>query len=263
MTKKKIIIIDEDKQLVESVKDAFAHEEEFLIVATTDDGVEGIKKIEAYEPDLVLLDLILPNVDGIGVIKGIDRSQIRHDVKFVVTSYMSSNMVIEEAIKAGACFFIKKPTNAEIIKQRIKQCFSGFENTQIKSEDDRNMLRTIQRSSRLIDEKLNNMFLALGIPAHIKGFQYLKDAIKLMVKEPDLINHITKKLYPKVAELNNTEPARVERAIRHAIEVAWNKNSYDNLNKMIGFKLFGKLDKPTNGELIALIANKLIVEGLL
>ncbi len=116
--------------------------------------------------------------------------------------------------------------------------------------------------NKVIDEKLSNIFIRAGIPPHIKGYQFLREAVKLAVTQPDMINAITKKLYPSIARLYDTTPSKVERAIRHAIEVAWNRGKIENINAIFGIKIYGKGEKPTNGELIALVADKIMIESV-
>ena len=117
------------------------------------------------------------------------------------------------------------------------------------------------RYSKKLDEKITNIFISLGIPAHIKGFHFLRDAVKLCIETPEIINIITKKLYPEIATKNNTTPSKVERAIRHAIEVAWNRGKIENINTLFGVKVYSNNEKPTNGEFIALVADKMLIEG--
>jgi len=120
---------------------------------------------------------------------------------------------------------------------------------------------TMKNKNKVIDEKISNIFITVGIPAHIKGYQFLREAIKMAIREPDIINSITKQLYPNIASKFQTSASKVERAIRHAIEVAWNRGRIENINSIFGVKVYGTNDKPTNGEFIALVADKMLIEG--
>ena len=153
--------------------------------------------------------------------------------------------------------YIAKPFESESIKGRIRDVISlkkGISPVSINKEN---------RLSASIDEKISSVFISIGIPAHIKGYHFLREAVKMVVENPDSINRITKELYPGIARKFNTSSSKVERAIRHAIEVAWTRGKIENINELFGFKVYGKNDKPTNGEFIALIADKLTLENLI
>ena len=148
-----------------------------------------------------------------------------------------------------------------MLKDRVKE-FGGFNAPKKKSTlDDKLVEQALKRSQRTLDEKLANIFITVGIPAHIKGYQFLREAIKMAIDSPEIINSITKKLYPSIADKFATSPSKVERAIRHAIEAAWNRGKIENINNIFGIKIYTASDKPTNGEFIALLADKMIMEG--
>ena len=263
MSKTKIVVIDENKELVKEIEEMYVNDPDFEVVAFANNGVDGIVKIEAFKPDVVIIDIILSGVDGIGVMQSVDLTKLNHKPIYIVVSHLMNDAIINQAMSVGASYFIRKPVNLEILRQRVVQ-LSKKDNIIIEptTQAEKEMMQVLKKSSKVIDDKINNVFLAIGIPAHIKGFQYLKDAVKMMMTEPDSINYITKKIYPAIAKKNKTEAPRVERAIRHAIDVSWNKGKFDNINKIVGMKLYTKLDKPSNGELIALVANKLLTEGI-
>lgn len=148
-----------------------------------------------------------------------------------------------------------KPVNNDILRERIIEFGTGSKAGAAKQSAGYN---SRQKS---LDEKLANIFITVGIPAHIKGYQFLREAIKMAIDNPDIINSITKKLYPGIADKFNTSASKVERAIRHAIEVAWNRGKIENINSIFGIKIYSPNDKPTNGEFIALLADKMIMEG--
>ena len=145
----------------------------------------------------------------------------------------------------GASYFMIKPINAENLKSRINEILSN----------------NLPQENKQLDEKISNIFISIGIPAHIKGYQFLREAVKLAVEEPEIISSITKKLYPTIAERFETSSSKVERGMRHAIEVAWNRGKIENINNIFGLKIYNRNEKPTNGELIALIADKMLMDG--
>ena len=160
---------------------------------------------------------------------------------------------MSKAISMGVSYYINKPCTTNSVTERIKDVFSLKAPTNNDS-DKRN-------KSRVIDEKISNIFITVGIPAHIKGYQFLREAIKMAIDTPEIINSITKKLYPAIAEKYDTSASKVERAIRHAIEVAWNRGKIENINSIFGLKVYTSNEKPTNGEFIALVADKMLLEG--
>ena len=144
-----------------------------------------------------------------------------------------------------------KPISYNILSKRIVDLFDG---------NGQNMIISKADSEKEIEEKITNIFITVGIPAHIKGYQFLREAIKLAMENPDIINSITKKLYPSIAERYDTSASKVERAIRHAIEVAWNRGKIENINNIFGLTVYSNNEKPTNGEFIALVADKMLLD---
>ena len=167
--------------------------------------------------------------------------------KIIFISNLSHSGFVSKAIKEGASYFMVKPILPENLTERIENI---LEEKPVESKEEKQL-----------DEKISNIFISIGIPAHIKGYQFLREAVKLAVEEPEIIGSITKKLYPTIAEKFETSSSKVERGMRHAIEVAWNRGKIENINTLFGLKIYSSNEKPTNGELIALIADKMIMEG--
>lgn len=168
--------------------------------------------------------------------------------KIIAVSALNSSFYVNKALKMGFDYFMIKPIETYVIARRIMELFD-------------NEGQDIMPIERKIEEKITNIFLTVGIPAHIKGYQFLREAIKLTISDPLIINNITKRLYPSIASIYSTSASKVERAIRHAIEVAWNKGKIENINDVFGLKVYDTHEKPTNGEFIALVADKMIIEG--
>lgn len=251
----KILIVDDNVEVRSQLSAAVASMEEAKVVGTAANGMTAIEMINQLKPDIVLLDIIMPQLDGFGVIEYLSERDNMPDI--IVISALSQENFIMRALEMGVKYYIAKPFECENIKKRISDLISMHKGIMpIKMHPATSM----QSEMRSIDEKISSVFITIGIPAHIKGYHFLRQAIKMVVDNPDMINRITKELYPGIAKHFNTSPSKVERAIRHAIEVAWTRGRIDNINKVFGYNVYNKNDKPTNGEFIALIADKLIME---
>lgn len=261
MRKLKLIAIDGDGDFISQVKQKFVEDESIEFIASAQNGLRGVEIIESYSPDIVLLDVVLPELDGFGVMTSVNYSKLNNKPKFVFASKLIGDSFISKAMQLGATYYLAKPINVNTLDVRIKE-FCGVSEKKCDLVDEKLLDQAICRATRNVEEKIANIFISLGIPAHIKGYQFLRESIIESIKNPELINSITKKLYPQVAMKFNTSASKVERAIRHAIEVSWNRGKMDNINKIFGMRVFSMHDKPTNGEFIALLADKLIMEGV-
>jgi len=244
-----IVVVDDDPEFLSSVKIFFAGERGYRVVGSATNGREGVDEILRLAPDVVLLDMILPETDGFEVMSEARLGGSR--AKFIVMSGIAGDEYAARAIKNGASHYMLKPISFLSLKNRIDE-LAGDTSVAPSS------LRLVQ--NRMLDERITNIFISVGIPAHIKGYQFLREAIKMAVACPDIINSITKRLYPEVADRFETSASKVERAIRHAIEVAWNKGKIENINQIFGVKVYSGNEKPTNGEFIALVADKMLIE---
>ena len=223
------------------------------------DGFKIIELIENSCPDVVIMDLFMPRIDAIGIITAIRKNQQIEMPIFMVVSNFSRPTLEKEVLSAGAeCFLIKPITCSDII-EKINQI--SYQKTKTKAN-----VSKINESNILISEgknmeiKITEILHQIGVPAHIKGYQYLRSSIMMSVENPDIINAVTKQLYPSVAKKFDTTSSRVERAIRHAIEVAWDRGDVDILNSYFGYTIHNSRGKPTNSEFIAMISDKLRLE---
>lgn len=239
----KLMIVDDDEEFVASLGAYFAGKSDYEVVATAADGEEALDKLREADPDVILLDIVMPKLDGYGVLEKIDPSR-----RVIVMSALSSGSFVTKAINSGARYYMMKPFRFEQLEARIVECMKSSAVSRIKN--------------KTLEEKITNIFITVGIPAHIKGYQFLREAIKMAIDNPDVINSITKRLYPEVARRFNTSPSKVERAIRHAIEVAWNRGKIENINSLFGVRVYSHNEKPTNGEFIALVADKMLLESV-
>ena len=244
-----IVVVDDDPEFLSSVKLFFSGESGYVVSGTARNGREGVEEILKCSPDVVLLDMILPEADGFEVMGEARIGGSR--AKFIALSAIPGDEYAARAIRAGASHYMLKPISFVSLKNRIDEITTSAP-AQTPS------LRLVQ--NRMLDERITNIFISVGIPAHIKGYQFLREAIKMAVACPDIINSITKRLYPEVADRFDTSASKVERAIRHAIEVAWNKGKIENINQIFGVKVYSGNEKPTNGEFIALVADKMLIE---
>lgn len=261
----KVVIIEDNTFIAQMLNELLNQHEDIEVIETCSNGIDGMKAIDKNNPDVVLLDIIMPECDGFTVIK---TEKLKHpECNFIVLSSLNQDTFVTKALESGASYYIMKPFQKSILIERIydvckkrKDLNSSLEFQKL----DNSVEKTIsheEREQKLLNVKLSNMLMSVGIPANAQGYQYLRYAIILVFQHPDYSKSITKLLYPIVAKQFNTTPARVERSIRHAIGIAWNSGKIEKINGVFGIELFGKYDRPTNGELIALLADKLILES--
>ncbi|MBQ7327731.1 MAG: sporulation transcription factor Spo0A [Clostridia bacterium] len=241
--KTKLYIADNEEN--SKIFEYFSNSENFEVVGSANDGQSVVQDVEQLQPDVLILEVVLANLDGFGVVEKLKSANCKMPKVFFVSNLSHSGFVAK-AIQSGASYFMVKPISPENLESRILEVL------------DNNKSQAVDRQ---LDERISNIFISIGIPAHIKGYQFLREAVKLAVEEPDIIGSITKKLYPTIAERFETSSSKVERGMRHAIEVAWNRGKIENINNIFGLKIYNRNEKPTNGELIALIADKMIMDG--
>jgi two-component system response regulator (stage 0 sporulation protein A) len=259
MSKLKIIIAEDNREFSELLRTGLEKENSFEVRYVCADGLEAIAAVESEMPDVLLLDLIMPEADGYTVLTTLNERKIRPSLVIVI-SQIKSETFIERALQLGANYYMHKPLSVEALAERILE-FSGGAAKPVFGKERAAALPERRERRGSVDEKIANIFISVGIPAHIKGYQFLREAIKMAINSPEIINNITKKLYPNIAEKYDTSSSKVERAIRHAIEVAWSRGKIENINNIFGIKIYTANDKPTNGEFIALVADKMLLEG--
>ena len=247
MKKLRLLMIDDNVQLVEAVKEYFKDNEKIELVYQASDGIEGLKLIETKDDyDVIILDLIMPNKDGLYVLEEMRKKNIDKNI-IVSTSYNAMD-VIREVSDYGVKYYLLKPFEFSDLEKRILQLYN-------------------QKPSKNIDLGKNNLKISitktlhdLGIPSHIKGYQYIREGVEILFDRPDVIGGITKELYPELADRFSTTVSRVERAIRHAIEVSWNRGDWDLMEELFGHSVDIDKAKPTNSEFMVTIADKLRLE---
>lgn len=258
MSKIQVGIADDNTRMIEIMDQLFENEQDIQVVGHATDGVEAVEMIKKQEPDVVLLDIIMPKLDGLGVMERIHNDEkIKKRPAFIILSAMGQENVTEEAFELGASYYILKPFDGKSVVRKVKQA------KEKKIRKNGNYVAQNERTEVTMHDLeviITNMIHEIGVPAHIKGYQYLRDSILLAVEDMDILNSITKQLYPTIAQKHGTTPSRVERAIRHAIEVAWGRGKMDTINELFGYTVHAEKGKPTNSEFIALIADKIRLE---
>jgi two-component system response regulator (stage 0 sporulation protein A) len=251
-----IVILESNEDFLNELKNYFSDNADFNVCGVTSNGNVGISFINQYKPDVVILNLVLAGVDGFGVMDYIKKNNLNSSV--IVVSNFSDDKIVNSAISYGAKYYFVKPVSAQNIGDRIRDILSEQTVDYKVSADVRG-----KRRVNTLDEKISNIFISIGIPPHIKGYQYLREGIKMAIEEPSIINNVTKELYPNIGKKFDTSASKVERAIRHAIEVAWNRGRIDAINAIFGVRVYIGSERPTNSEFIALVADKLILEELM
>ena len=253
-----VAIADDNQRILDMLETVIGMDKELNLVGKAKNGEEMCQIIKDKQPDVVLLDLIMPKMDGLTVMEQVSQDKnVSKRPYFIVVTAVGQERITEDAFNKGANYYIMKPFNNEMLLNRIKSVRKMFRNNEKKSEDTKT--ENAVRGENL-ENRVTNMLHEIGIPAHIKGYHYLRDAIIMAVEDMDVLNAITKILYPTVAKKYQTTSSRVERAIRHAIEVAWSRGKLDTLDELFGYTVSTGKGKPTNSEFIALIADTIQLE---
>ena len=242
-----VLLADASEEFRGLLMAALAETEEFEVVASVGDGAEAARLAEEKQPDLVVMDMILPGLDGLGLLDQLSIMKEKRPEVIVLSQFMSER-IIAAAMEHGVYYYMTKPCRTESLLERMRQAL-----TPTGSAAGRGAVEEgVELSSQI-----TSIIHEIGVPAHIKGYQYLREAILIAVEDMEVINAVTKVLYPEVARRYNTTPSRVERAIRHAIEVAWDRGDLETLQKFFGYTVSNTKGKPTNSEFIAMIADRL------
>ncbi len=258
MSKIKVIIADDNREFVKLLIDFMKEQSDIEIIGTANNGNEAVKIIEAEEPDVIILDIIMPYLDGLGVLEKLKEINYSKTPKIIMLTAFGHENVTQRAVELGASYYILKPFDMELLLTRIKQVMSEADLEPNLSRVRKSLLLANPNN---IEFNITEIIHELGVPAHIKGYLYLRDAIIMVYNDIEILGAITKVLYPRVAEKHKTTPTRVERAIRHAIEVAWNRGNVEIIKSTFGYTINTSKTKPTNSEFIAMIADRLKIES--
>lgn len=265
MKKITIGIVDDNRDFCDVVAEYLKNQNNMEIMFVAHDGMEAVEMIESgCRPDILVLDLIMPHMDGLGVLETLNGMELDKYPRVVMTSAIGQDSIIQKAMSMGAQYYLVKPVNMSLLVKRINQLDSKVTDIFRPEVGQTHLKKSLVLRDSLLNNDLEiditNLIHEIGVPAHIKGYQYLRDAITLVVGNKEMLGAVTKELYPVVATMNNTTPSRVERAIRHAIELAWNRGKMETLEALFGYTIQQQKGKPTNSEFIAIIADKLRLE---
>ena len=276
-----VLIADDNQEFSMTLATYLKNQEDMVVVGRAKDGNEALDMIPNLMPDVVLLDVIMPHLDGIGVLEKINMIKMNKKPICIMLSAVGQDKITQRALELGAEYYAIKPFDIITLLKRIKEIKlhkqqpqfrnSNINNYNINNNINSYMAREIKapyieispekkKDQENLEALVTNVIHEVGVPAHIKGYQYLREAIMMVVNNIDIINQITKQLYPDIANKYNTTPSRVERAIRHAIEVAWGRGQTETVENIFGYTISAAKGKPTNSEFIAMIADKLRLE---
>lgn len=260
MKKTTVVIADDNREFCDILTRIISSSEEFQIIGVAKDGIEALEVVEREKPDILILDIIMPHLDGLEVLERLNDFE-QNIPKVIVLSAVGQDRITQRAIELGAHYYVVKPFDFNVFMKRLKQ-IAGLEVnvSKLRERSEIYLENKTNNNEENLESRITKIIHEIGIPAHIKGYLYLREGIILVVQDMDFLGAITKELYPCIAVKFNTTPSRVERAIRHAIEVAWTRGKVDTINQLFGYTVSNNKGKPTNSEFIALIADKLRLE---
>lgn len=265
--KVKVIIADDNMDFVNTLIGYLEKDEEIEVLGIARDGEEACKLIVDKKPDIALLDVIMPHLDGLGVLEMLQSAQLEKVPMCIMLSAVGQDKITQKAIGLGAEYYVVKPFDIDLLIKRMKELKFYQPGTSKGSYISREIKQQYieiapenKKDEGNLEALVTNVIHEVGVPAHIKGYQYLREAIMMVINDIDVINQITKQLYPNIAKKYGTTPSRVERAIRHAIEVAWGRGEPGTVENIFGYTVSAAKGKPTNSEFIAMIADKLRLE---
>lgn len=254
-----VAIADDNDRILELLGEIVSSDKNLTLVGSANNGEEIYQIIKNTQPDVVLLDLIMPKMDGLSVMDRVNEDKnLKKSPNFIVITAVGQERITEDAFKKGASYYIMKPFHNDTVLNRIKYIQGEVQNK--KREISRYTECSAETKEISLENRVTDMIHEIGIPAHIKGYHYLRDAILMAIEDMDVLNAITKILYPTIAKKHQSTSSRVERAIRHAIEVAWGRGKIDVLDDLFGYTVSNGKGKPTNSEFIALVADTIRLE---
>ncbi|GLV13740.1 stage 0 sporulation protein A [Alicyclobacillus hesperidum] len=260
----KVLIADDNHEFAELLGEFISAQPDMQVCGIAYNGSDVLNLIRDTEPDVLVLDIIMPVLDGIGALERLSEVT-RRPPKVIMLTAFGQETVTRRAVELGVSYFILKPFDMPLLAERIRQVMNGnaapvAATQQVVAYNSTNTYTPAQPTRRSVDAQITQIIHEIGVPAHIKGYHYLREAIGIVYEDVEILGSITKILYPKIADRYKTTPSRVERAIRHSIEVAWGRGNIDAIRKVFGYTVSASKTKPTNSEFIAMIADKLRME---
>lgn len=260
----KVLIADDNAEFSKMLHLCLNNENDIEVVGVASNGNEALELVKNESPDILLCDMIMPYLDGFGVIEGISNLNLDNPPKTIILSSIGAEKVASKAINLGAVYYLLKPIDYQVLVSRVREIHLDLDkkdvnentceaNVVIQNED----IFNNSSDPINIDIQITNIMSKMGVPAHIKGYTFVREGVKMLIEDVELLGSITKELYPSIAIKHSTTSSRVERAIRHSIEVAWNRGNQEFIANFFNYDLNRRANKPTNAEFIAGIADKL------
>lgn len=251
-----VVIVDDNLDFCQILQDYFKKQADMKVVGVGHNGLEALELVRTKKPDILILDVIMPHLDGIGVLEKLNEMTMEKRPTVIMLSAVGQEKITNNALTLGAEYYIIKPFDMEALITRIR----GLNESVAKENSGEIISRKSKSGPKDLETEVTSIIHEIGVPAHIKGYQYLRDSIMMSIENMEILDFVTKELYPTIAKKYSTTPSRVERAIRHAIEVAWERGSTTFIDKLFGYTVNHRKGKPTNSEFIALISDKLRLE---
>ena len=259
-----IVVVDDNKEFCNVLNDYLLGQKDIVVTGIATNGVDALKLIQEKKPDLIILDIIMPILDGLKVLESLSTMALDSRPRIIILSAVSNDKIIQRAMSLGANYYVIKPFDLEVFVMRIRQVLDHT----IYGGNVKKTVSYLDKAEAKINEnppdiivQITNIILKIGVPAHIKGYMYLREAISMVLDDIDLLSAVTKELYPLVGEKFNTTASRVERSIRHAIGLAWSRGETETIDNIFGYTINNEKSKPTNAEFIAMVADKLRLEN--
>ncbi|WP_413379830.1 sporulation transcription factor Spo0A [Alkalihalobacillus sp. 1P02AB] len=268
MEKIKVGISDDNRELVHLLNEYISAQDDMEVIGVAYNGQDCLNMIENKQPDVLILDIIMPHLDGLAVLERLTQMNLPRKPNIIMLTAFGQEDVTKKAVDLGASYYVLKPFDIEVLVTNIREIGGGKKTFLQKSGGSATSILNANSSSSSRNEKqgfnldasITSIIHEIGVPAHIKGYMYLREAITMVYNDIELLGSITKVLYPDIAKKFNTTASRVERAIRHAIEVAWSRGNIDSISNLFGYTVSHTKAKPTNSEFIAMVADKLRIE---
>jgi two-component system response regulator (stage 0 sporulation protein A) len=264
LQKIEVLLADDNREFINLLSEYIDEQDDMMVAGVAYNGNEVLRFIEQQRkaPDVLILDIIMPHLDGLGVLEKLREVNMSPQPKIIMLTAFGQENITQKAVQLGASYYILKPFDMEVLTNRIRQLVTGNQSiTSVSSPTTHHKANVVPLSKgRNLDANITSIIHEIGVPAHIKGYQYLREAITMVYNNIEILGAITKTLYPAIAERYKTTPSRVERAIRHAIEVAWTRGNIDSISHLFGYTINISKAKPTNSEFIAMVADKLRIE---
>ncbi len=261
MQKIKVCIADDNRELVNLLEEYISSQEEMEVAGVAHNGQECLTLVEGEQPDVLILDIIMPHLDGLAVLERLNQQSLAKRPNIIMLTAFGQEDVTKKAVDLGASYYILKPFDMETLINKVKEV-SGKVKPILQQKSSQAAMQMARNESKQfnLDASITNIIHEIGVPAHIKGYMYLREAITMVYNDIELLGSITKVLYPDIAKKFNTTSSLVERAIRHAIEVAWSRGNIESISSLFGYTVSHTKAKPTNSEFIAMVADKLRIE---